>query len=31
MKGSHVVSIAAIKLGSCNQEVIINQSQYIVA
>jgi hypothetical protein len=27
MKGSHVVSIAAIKLGSCNQEVIVGPPQ----
>jgi len=27
MKGSHVVSIAAIKLGSCSQEVIVGSPQ----
>ena len=27
MKGSHVVSIAAIKLGSCSEEVIVGLPQ----
>jgi hypothetical protein len=27
IKGSHVVSIAAIKLGSCSQEAIVNPPQ----